>query len=232
MEPQIENNSQSQSKRGALLTVLLMVAALGASGWLIWRNLNKEGSEIASMEPSETQTEGQPASTTTEKETQKEAPKEDPLKAKMPSLTRAVPTDADPALVKKISEAVELIRDNFDYLQAWLQLGLLRKEVGDYAGAIEAWKFATILRPQISTAFLNLGDIYGWYLHDNAKAESYLLAGIAAEPKNAYTYYKTYEFYVDVLQDTVKARKILQDGIASNPDSSQDLKIALDNLNL
>src|SRR3989344_5920346 len=224
MEPETITENKPRFHPAMPLVMLSAVFALSASGWFIWRDLNKENSEVALTDPSGTQTEEKPASTTTENGAPKEVPKEDLLKAKMPSLTRAIPADASPAAIQKINEAIGLIQGNYDYLQAWLQLGLLRNSVGDYEGAIEAWKFATLIRPQNSMAFLNLGDLYGWYLKDNIKAEQYLLAGIAAEPNIVYPYYKTYEFYADILKDAVKAKKVLQDGIASNPDSSQDLQ--------
>ena len=223
------------SRRTIFLIVLLSIVVLGASAWFIWNDVRSTQEGVV-FDPAETT--NSEAVINNEKTSEKPvvitenktSPPEDPLKAKMPSLTRAIPVGASPDSVQKINEAVGLIKDNYNYLQAWLQLGLLRNSVKDYEGAIEAWKFATILRPQSSTAFLNLGDVYGWYLHDNVKAESYLLAGIAAEPKDVYSYYKTYEFYMDIMKDAVKARKILEQGIAENPDSSEDLKQALNNL--
>ncbi|MBI2039021.1 MAG: hypothetical protein HYT22_01945 [Candidatus Niyogibacteria bacterium] len=211
-----------------LVFVIFLIAAFGISGWYIWDRIPNSDS----LRKGTTTDEGLKNLISEEnaKDSASEEDVKELIKAQMPSLTREIPADANADAVSKITAVIKTLTENYDYLQGWLNLGIFRKAANDYNGAIEAWKFATILRPKSSTAFLNLGDLYGWYLKDNAKAEQYLLAGIAAEPNSVYPYYKTYEFYVDIMKDTAKARKVLQDGIASNPDSSQDLKTALSNL--
>lgn len=229
MESETENVSYISFRRIVFFASLLAVV-FGIGGWFIWKDFKAADAPEVAVNDLMSASGEEPLATTTDGKKTSETPKVDPIKAKMPSLTRTIPVGADPASVKKINEAVVLLKDNYNYLQAWLQLGNLRQGIRDYEGAIEAWKFATVLRPKSATAFLNLGDLYGWYLHDNAKAESYLLAGVAAEPNLVYPYYKTYEFYADVLKDSSKMRKILEDGIASNPDSSQDLQTLLQTL--
>lgn len=220
---------ESKSFHHILFSVALLAAVFGTVGWFIWKDFKAaDAPEVVLGGSMVAPAEEQPATTTTD-EKASEAPREDPLKAQMPSLTRAIPAGASADNVAEINEVIGLIKENYNYLQAWLQLGILRESVKDYEGAAEAWKFATILRPKSSTAFLNLGNLYGWYLHDNAKAESYLLAGVAAEPGSAYPYYKTYEFYLEVLNDTAKARAILEQGLTKVPDD-KGLKQALDNL--
>ncbi len=141
-------------------------------------------------------------------------------------LTQNIPKGTAPEIISQIQELSRTLKDNNDYLQGWLQLGILRKNIGDLEGAAETWQYATIIRPESSTAYLNLGDLYGYYLRDNQKAEEYLLRGIKAEPSNVYTYYKTYEFYTDTNQSQ-KARQILEQGIAANPQTSESLKTLL-----
>lgn len=111
---------------------------------------------------------------------------------------------------------------------AWIQLGILRQSAKDYDGAVVAWNFSSTLSPQNATPLLNIANLYGYYRHDNAKAEGYFKKAIAAEPKNGYAYFKAYEFYTDI-NDLAKARAVLEQGVAANPGDAQ-LKAALDSL--
>lgn len=141
-------------------------------------------------------------------------------------LTRNFPKGADPKIVSEIKELSQTLKDNNDYYEGWLQLGILRKNIGDLEGAAEAWQYAAVIHPDNPTAYLNLGDLYGYYFHDNQKAEENLLKAIKIEPANIYAYQKTYEFYADTNQPE-KARQILEQGIAANPDTSQSLQLFL-----
>lgn len=144
-------------------------------------------------------------------------------------LTQNFPKGADSKIVSEIQELSRTLKDNQDYLEGWLQLGILRKNIGDLEGAAEAWQYVTVIHPQSAIAYLNLGDLYGYYFHDNQKAEANLLKAIKIEPTNIYAYQKTYEFYTDTEQPE-KARRILEQGIAVNPDISQNLRFILDTL--
>lgn len=141
-------------------------------------------------------------------------------------LTKNFPKGTNPEIISQIQELSRTLKDNNDYYEGWLQLGILRKNIGDLEGAAEAWQYAVVIRPDSSTAYLNLGDLYGYYFHDNQKAEENLLKAIKIESANIYAYQKTYEFYADINQPG-KARQILEQGIAANPDASQSLQSLL-----
>ncbi|MBI2628128.1 MAG: hypothetical protein HYW71_01670 [Candidatus Niyogibacteria bacterium] len=147
----------------------------------------------------------------------------------MPDLSRNIPKSASNEDIEQIKVIIQTLKDNSDYLQGWLQLGILRKKIGDWEGAAQAWKFAAIIRPDNSVAYLNLGDLYGYYFHDNQKAEENLLKAIKVEPAYIYGYLKTYEFYIDTNQPE-KARQIIEQGIAVNPGASQQLQSILDKI--
>lgn len=143
-------------------------------------------------------------------------------------LTQNFPKGTDPEVISQIQELSQTLKDNNGYLEGWLQLGILRKNIGDLEGAAEAWQYAIVIRSDNSIAYLNLGDLYGYYFHDNQKAEANLLKAIKVDPANIYAYQKTYEFYKDTNQSE-KARRILEQGIAANPDTSQSLQSFIKN---
>ena len=133
-------------------------------------------------------------------------------------------------LILDISEVSSTLKGNYDYLQGWLQLGILKKNAGDYEGAIEAWNFAGVIRPNVATSFLNLADLYAFYIKDREKAEESFLKAISAEPQNGSPYFYAARFYDDVLGDKDKAKAVLEQGILAGADSTSDLQLLLSSL--
>ncbi len=80
------------------------------------------------------------------------------------------------------------IQKNPDDLQPWLVLGVVKKAVGDLIGARDAWLYAAKIRPQSSTPFANLADLYTYYLGEPQKAEEAYKAAIANDPDD-YNFY-------------------------------------------
>lgn len=152
-----------------------------------------------------------------------------PLPDAAPILSRAIPLGADESIVSEIKKLVELIRGNYDFRDGWINLGIYREKIKDYEGAAEAWGYASAIRPFDPVPLINLGDLYGYYVHDNQKAESYFLKAIQVKPNEAYAYYRAYEFYSDI-SEMAKAKDILKKGIAADPAGSGDLQAALNNL--
>ena len=151
-----------------------------------------------------------------------------------PVLNRAIPAGADLSpevraiLEKRIKDWSDKIAKEPNNWESWLYLGVEYKTASDYEGAREAWEYSNYLLPN-SVAYQNLGDLYAYYLHDNAKAEAHFLEAIRLSPTAEYLYFKTAEFYRDVLKNIPKARAIAEKGIAQNP-SSSDLKSLLSSL--
>jgi len=133
------------------------------------------------------------------------------------------------AIKSNINTLSTKLKEDSNQFELWLDLGIYRKTAGDYEGAIAAWEYAGAIRPGNSTSFQNLGDLYGYYLHDAAKAEQNFLQAIKNGPSEVYLYFKTADFYKDVMKDIAKARAIAQQGVDANPDS-QDLKDLLNSL--
>ncbi|MBI2507133.1 MAG: hypothetical protein HYW09_00790 [Candidatus Niyogibacteria bacterium] len=158
------------------------------------------------------------------------------IELKIPDLDRPIEVSLDldgDELQKMILEIQQLsnsLKRDYDFVDEWLQLGILRKTIGDYEGALEAWNFAGVIRPNAATSFLNSADLYAFYIKDRKKAEESFLKAIKAEPSGGFAYFQTAGFYRDVLKDLVKARNILEQGISAGADSTGDLQGLLNSL--
>jgi len=144
-------------------------------------------------------------------------------------ISQTITGDVRTILSTKIASTSAALKKDSTLFELWIDLGLQRKMGGDYEGARLAWEYASALSPTNILSFINLGDLYGYYLHDNAKAEQNFLSAIKNAPSEVSTYFRTADFYKDVLKDVAKARAIVQKGIDANP-SSQELKDLLASL--
>ena len=131
-------------------------------------------------------------------------------------------------------EAVQILRDNIENTRSflrkdpnlvndWILLGTQYKVAEDFDKTIEAWNYVGFLSPNNSVSFHNLGDLYGYYLKDVQEAEENFLRAISNAPNDIYLYFKTADFYKDIMKDEVKRRAIVEQGLEANPDSP-DLK--------
>jgi len=120
-----------------------------------------------------------------------------------------------------LKTALEANPESFDDLMA---LGQIKKYVGDYAGAEQAWLRVSELRPKNSTSFGDLADLYVNFTKDYGKAEQAYQVAIVnsmGEEKNIYFQRNLYYFYKDYLKDDQKAEQALRGGIAANPMSGE-----------
>jgi len=145
-------------------------------------------------------------------------------------ITADMSEDAKRIATAKIQDLSSQLKKNSDNLENWLVLGVYRKMVGDYEGAKEIWEYASAIRPQNSISFNNLGELYAYYLKDNAKAEKNYKKAIENDPSAIYIYRNFFDFYRYFAKDVAKARAILEQGIAANPSTSSDLKNLLETL--
>lgn len=148
------------------------------------------------------------------------------LKSQMPDLSRPIvitenlTEEAKIKVREEIKEWTGKIEENYDQLEAWLILGVLRKTIGDYEGAGEAWEFASLLRPKNSVSFSNLGNLYWHYLPDFPRAESNFLKAITNNPEDASIYQSLHELYFYSYKEKADlADDILLRGIGANPDN-------------
>ena len=120
-------------------------------------------------------------------------------------------------ITTKIINLQTELRKNNAYLAAWIDLGMYQKMAGDYTGTIESWVYATKLSPNNFVAYGNLGDLYAYYLKDNAMAELYYKQAIAKGPTQVYLYTQLADVYKDVFKDLDKAKAIIDQGLLKIP---------------
>lgn len=216
------------------VTILIVLIVLGASalGYFIVKDLR-----------SNTKFEGKPtdiAKEPAEKKSEVESPKPTPLEDKvatplpsLPDLERAIIYKAlvreedKPKIEAEIKIISQTLKDTPDYLDGWLQLGILRKYIGDYEGAVLAWEYATKIRPKDYVAFNNLGDIYHFYLKNFSKSESAIKKVIELKPDYTPAFKNLFELYTFSYKEKISlADDALIDGIAKNP-KAYDLMVAL-----
>ena len=114
-------------------------------------------------------------------------------------------------------------------LHEWIQLGNLRKIIGDYLGAIEYWKYASLLQPNYHVPFNNLGNLYQYYLNDALKAEEYFKKMIEVSPNNEDSYKNLFELYTLSYKEKENlAIAVLEEGIKTVTHNG-NLKMMLEN---
>lgn len=156
----------------------------------------------------------------------------------IPDLNRAV-TQSPKATVSqadissatlKIKQLQGLLKDKPASFAVWLDLAMYQKMAGDYDGAIISWKYASRLRETDYVALANIGNLYAYYLKDNAQAEIYYKQAISRDPTQSYLYAQLFEVYRDVFKDLDKARAILKQGLSKIPNDPNllDLQYSLD----
>ncbi len=106
----------------------------------------------------------------------------------------------------------------------WIAVGVIKKSFNDYEGARDAWEYANILYPSNGLSFANLGNLYGFYLRDNEKAELNLKKAIANDPYQPSYYIGLADFYKVV--DVSKKGKV-PEVILSGLDRVKDVNLYL-----
>ena len=219
------------------VTILIVLIALGVSvlGYFIVKDLrsntNFEGKSTDNIakEPAEKKDSESLKPTPLD---EGEAAAAKPLPP-VPDLDRAIMYKAlvreedKPKIEAEIKIISQTLKDTPDYLDGWLQLGILRKYIGDYEGAVFAWEYAAKIRPKDYVAFNNLGDIYHFYLKNLQKSESAIKKVIELRQDYTPAYKNLFELYTLSYKEKVSlADDALIDGIAKNP-KAYDLMIAL-----
>lgn len=143
----------------------------------------------------------------------------------MPDLNRPVTfnndlvfTDEVRAMVTaKIKGLQDQIKADKTKLLPWIDLGMYQKMSGDYEGAKISWKYVSEVAPNDFLSRGNLGNLYAYYLKDNAMAETYYKDAISKDVKQIYLYVQLAEVYRDVFHDIDKSKSIIEEGLKKNP---------------
>lgn len=96
---------------------------------------------------------------------------------------------------QRFDETKKTLQANSDDFNNWLYLGVLKKGVGDYEGSRDVFIYAGQIRPQSSTPFTNLADLYGYFLNDPIKAEENIKKAIVNDPNDYNLYLALADIY-------------------------------------
>ena len=206
-----------------IITYLIIVVALAGAGYFVWLDMTniseiEEGNTVANEDLSNEGVVNNDSDKSEEDNVQE-------ISFNIPDFKKifidnSIGNTDKLKLTADIQDVITSLESNVMNPTAWTQLGILRQSAKDYEGAIKAWEFAHTLSDQNAIPLLNIANTYGYYLHDNAKAEEYFKKAITAEPKNGYAYFKAYEFYTDI-NEGAKARAVIEQGVAANPTDKQ-----------
>ena len=146
--------------------------------------------------------------------------------AKIPDLNRPVTNNnrldeaAFNTVSQKIEEITKKLKDDPKDELNWLNLGIYRKMLGDFEGAVSILNFVAVSWPSDYTPYNNLADLYQYYIKEYSLAEKNWLKVIELKPDYAQAYENLYGLYVS--QYTEKQREalpILLKGVKNNPKS-------------
>lgn len=209
---------------GIILIILLAIAA----GVIIYRDQRASKIEITETGSDNLKNYGIEA---TGSGTVKVLPLDNQKLPPAPSLDRTVPPlktllpEIVSAIEKQMTASVATLKKDPKRIDAWIDLGVERKQLGDYEGARDAWEYAKALGPNTNIVpWNNLGDLYHFYLKDYVKSEENWKKVIALKPDYIQGYRGLFELYTYSYKE--KASQIpvfLKAGIAKNP-TSTDLK--------
>ena len=120
----------------------------------------------------------------------------------------------------KLDELIKLIKGKYDYVNAWYDLGAYRIVIGDYDGAIDAYKFVVLLKPGDYISYANLGDIYMNYLKNYPLAEENFLKAIKNNSAYFFGYTELATLYENNFNDgKQKAEDLFLLGIKLNAEN-------------
>lgn len=136
-----------------------------------------------------------------------------------------VTTEATTAATPNIKLLQARLKNNPSDFNSWINLGINQKEAGDYDGAVISWKYASKLAPSDYISLGNLGNMYAYFLKDNAQAEVYYRQAISKGPTQAYLYVQLIEVYRDVFKDLEKARDMVSQGLSKIPNDPNLLQL-------
>lgn len=90
-----------------------------------------------------------------------------------------------------------LQKNPYDF-DSWMQVGNHKKFFNNYEGARDAWEYAKLLVPAQQLSYLNLANLYAYYLKDFAKAEAHYFAATERDFNNISGSYTAFAaFYRD-----------------------------------
>lgn len=206
------------------------MALVGISGFYFWFSGHKielaAEKEKASEVAVTASTTGNPKITTNSEHPVRQA--QDKPIVKLPKYTGQIINmiGDDPMISQLPASAIAIKRVQLTHLSAslsedsndfnsWMALGNFKKFFNNFIGARDAWEYAKIVAPNQPLTYLNLANLYGYYLKEPQKAESNFLTAISIDSQNAYgglnsiaNYYKDFGFKDKAIEFYKKALEL------------------------
>ena len=127
--------------------------------------------------------------------------------------------DQKKQIYAKIEENGRAVTINPEHFFGWMDLGMLKKTIGDFEGARDAWEYAGVIQPGNSISFSNLGELYWRYLPNFQKSETSFKTSIKHKPNDWQNYISLAELYHYSYKEKYDlAPQALLDGLKAIPD--------------
>lgn len=113
-------------------------------------------------------------------------------------IIRQLPAKNIEAYKKNLALFEAAVIENPSYYDGWISIGVYKKFFNNYQGARAAWEYAKLAAPGNPQAYLNLGNLYAYYLRDLEKGEKNFLAATDRDFNNTTgSYHALANFYRD-----------------------------------
>lgn len=224
------------------VVIIIFAIALAAVGFSIYKDFTATNmTEVALLSEKESAVDRQEqeksqntAANNNSQTAEKAGIDSEKIRFKMPDLSKPIeiktelPEDIKKQTTEEIQALSNSLKKDYDSLEQWIQLGLLRKLFGDYEGAKEVWEFAALIRPKNHVPFHNLGFLYWQYLKDFSLSEKNYLKAIENNPQDMGAYVDLSNVYFFNLKDRKKAENILLRGLQKNINNPELLSALAD----
>ncbi len=127
----------------------------------------------------------------------------------------------------QLADLASLLSKNPDDFNAWMSVGNFKKFFNNFIGARDAWEYAKLVAPNQPLTYLNLANLYTYYLNDQVRAEANYLAAADLDVNNAHgSLYATANYYRDFgqVKNALKYYKLVLE--TSPKDSAVKMEIS------
>jgi len=132
--------------------------------------------------------------------------------------------------LKDLNEQYQDLRDGEYIYISWINVGILKKRLGDNPGAENAWLNAIDYNPDRSLAYGNLADLYLFNMGEYEKAEEYYQKVLSMSANNYTHYYGLASLYrYNMTEKTNLIEGIMINGAEVNPAEAENYYMYLAN---
>lgn len=138
---------------------------------------------------------------------------------------KIIRTDLTPELQEKYRNEMTVYEDTilespekFNF-NALMGIGMLKYTVQDYDGARDSWLYVSLVRPQNSPSFYNLGNLYVDTYKNCEEAEKYFKIAITNDPNEISYLRNIFDFYNTKCPNKPLAEEILKKALSIKSDS-------------